>query len=129
MSFFDGLKQAATKLLSESELGKQLFAIVTEAVEKIEGASVEILSNEASYRAKVSEPAYQRLPHAVRQFVNPDQFHGFLFGMKDSVFLVDGGHVRLQPGFRAGVNEFVQQLIHGKKSPAALAAAAPKNEA
>lgn len=123
MSFLDGLKQAAAKLVSESEFGKQLVPIVTEAVQKIEGTSVEVLGNEPSYRLKISEPTYRHLPHAVRQWISVDQWHAFIYSLKDSIFMVDAGHLRLQPGFKAGVNEFVQQLIHGKK-PAAVAAPA-----
>lgn len=123
MSLFDGLKKAAAKLVGESEFGKQLVPIVTEAVQKIEGTSVEVLGNESSYRLKVSEPTYRHLPHAVRQWINLDQWHSFIYGVKDSIFLVEAGHLRMQPGFKAGVHEFVQQLIHGKKP--APAAAAP----
>lgn len=130
MGLLDSLKEAAGKLLSESEMGKQLVGIVTEAVEKIEGTSIEVLGNEASYRAKISAPTYDRLPHAVRQWINVDQWHAFLFGVKDSIFLLDAGRVRLQPGFKAGVQEFVHQLVHGKKpaAPSALPPAAPEGK-
>ena len=115
MSLLDSLKKAVVKVASESDLGKQVVDIAAEALKKIEGTSVEVLGNKDLYRTKVSEVTYTRLPNVVRSFVNADQWHELMYAVKDNIFLVDGGHLKLQPGFKQSIHDFVYQLLHGKK--------------
>lgn len=118
MGLFDTLKSAVVKVASESDLGKQAVDIAAEALRKIEGTSVEVMTNKELYRTKVSEPTYGRLPSFIRGWVNADQWHELLYTAKDTVFIVETGHLKLHPTFKQGVSDFVYQLIHGKKPQA-----------
>jgi hypothetical protein len=116
MSLLDTVKKTAAKILSESDLGKQAVALLQEAVQKIEGNSVEILSNQDVYRTKISDPTYVKLPGVLQSLLTPEQWHDFLYVAKDSFFLIQSGRLHLQPGFKAGVNDFVRQLMFGRKA-------------
>jgi hypothetical protein len=129
MGFLDTLKQAAAKIASESDLAKQAVDIAAEALRKIEGTSVEVMTNKELYRVKVSAPTYARLPNLLRSWVSVDQWHELLFTAKDTVFLVEESHLKLHPAFKQGVNAFVYQLLHAKKPPAEGAAVVPAEAA
>ena len=125
MSFLDNLKGGALKLLGESAIAQQAIPVITEALQKLEGTSVEVFGNDVLFRFKLSEPSYYRLPQGVRNWVTLESWHKFLYGVKDSVFLIDGEHLKLHPNFRAAVNDFVHKLIHGQKHETAAPAESP----
>ena len=116
MSLFDSLKDAAAKLVSESPIGRNLGPLVKEAVLKLEGTSADVLGNVDLFRAKLSDPSYNRLPVGLQQWITPDYWHRFLNGVKDSVFRVEAGHIRIQEEFKTAAQEFVNRLIHGQKA-------------
>ncbi len=118
VSLFDNIKNQAVKTLMNSGLAQQVVPLITEALQKAEGASVETLSNESQFRLRVSEPSYGRLPGAVRALLTMEQWHDVMFSLKDQWFLVKDGRLRLQPELHAALQAFVQQLIYGKRSPA-----------
>lgn len=115
MGFMDVLKSSALKFISDSELYKNLGPVLEEALQKIEGTSAEVLGLEDAFRAKLSDPSYNHLPNAIQKWVTPEQWHKFLFNLKHSIFLVEQGHIQLQPQFKNAAHEFVQRLIHGDK--------------
>jgi hypothetical protein len=53
--------------------------------------------------------------------VTAEHWHVFLHSVKDSVFLVEEQHLKLHPDFKASIQQFVHQLIHGKSQTAASA--------
>ena len=115
MTWFDSMKTAAAKLVSQTPIAKNIGPVVLEALQKIEGSSAEFLGNADLFRAKLSDPSYNHLPTFLQQWVTPDQWHKFVNGMKDSVFMVVDGHVRIRPEFKAAVHEFGARLLYGEK--------------
>ncbi len=120
MSFLDNIKGGALKLLGESAIAQQAIPVITEALEKLEGTSVEVFGNVDLFKSKLSEPSYYRLPQGLRNWVSLESWHKFLYGVKDSVFLIEERHLKLHPNFKAGVSDFVQKLIHGQKETQAI---------
>ena len=114
MGLFDSLKEAAGRMLLDNAVAKTVGPIVSDTFASIDGASAKLLGDDDWFRAKLSDPSYNRLPAAVQHFVDPNQWHRFVSGIKDSVFFIEDGHLRLRSEFRASVQEGVLRLIHGE---------------